>query len=215
MVLVDGEPQFYEIVIDNTVEKNAAYQQHFQLEENEKIEFNIRLKLKGYKKGDRLGIVFATVFEPNYRPDFDYNNMNSFDYRIYHSLSSTAPQTIDYQQDDSKESNRSNIDWENFNLNSEYLSSSIAKRVQTSQLQNRVYPLLHQNEENGNTLTSTEENLEFILDILGGQDGVKYKAIIFVNHFPVEIEGEMGLEFVAEKGIAKRTKLSISVSGVD
>ena len=85
LVFVDGIPQPYKMLKKNGEAAEEQYMHKFYLKNKEKQEFEIVFTPVAGKKGERVGVVFATILKPDFLPQ----NEQRSSYGMYHFLSAT------------------------------------------------------------------------------------------------------------------------------
>lgn len=192
----DGIPQPYSIEYENGTEEDEAYMHKFVLKGQEKKEFEVVFKPVAGKKGSSVGIIPATILQPDYQPDSEDNP----NYGNYHNLSFNIPAELKIASDvkETKSADKS--------VKVEKLSDEILKEYKntygteyTSDDTDPVFELKSDTGENASVIHAQNGKFTLRVQIYGGEE-VTNRLTIFVNHEPVKINGKDYSEFKTEKG---------------
>lgn len=200
IVFVDGLPQPYSILKSNGEQTQEQLMHNFYLKNLEQQEFEIVLTPVTGSKDDRLGIVFATVFNPDFMP----KDEKSGGFGIYHSLNATTSQEIYYQTDSPSD---------NKPLSSkQYMTSAIPQHklddfngVMTSDNANAlderfITELYEQGKDEKIAVCYAEKGAARLTFNIFGGVAATYSTTFYVNHKPVKIMNADYLETKVEKG---------------
>lgn len=198
LVFVDGIPQSYKISKKNGDVTEEQYMHKFYLKYEEKQEFDIVFTPVAGEKGERVGVVFATILKPDFMPQ----NEKGANYGFYHSLSANMPQEIYFK---SEPPNKKEL-----LKNSSYITEEIPREVMDKLANfetkddyntldsNFVTELLSQN-DGAEVVKANNGKLKLEFHIYGGQEAT-YRTVFFIDHKPVRVAGADYLETKTTKG---------------
>lgn len=215
IIFVDGNPQPFKIQKKDGSTKNEDFMHKFSLNNNEVELFDIVFTPKAGKEGDRVGIVFATIFKPDFIP----KSKDNPSYGNYHSIAATIPQTLHFKKEVLNNEERM------FNeLIEEDISKDVIDRYarygsRTSMLDNTVInavlPEGIDEELDNNIFTSENNKLKFRFRIMGGPDGLNYRTVIYINHKPIEIMDFSSIGTKVKKGKMYTAEFELDTSDYD
>lgn len=208
-VLVNGEPQAYTIEYEDGTILSESHMHKFKLKKDSVMPFVIEFSPKTGNSGETVGIQFATILTPDYRPDLSSLNAN---YGIFHSLSKTLPISLYFEKDAQAVENM--IKPSTFDVNDAYYSTLNVKGQYYNFTPGEMTPVLYQVDGDPFIFKVHEDRLNFNLDVIGGQSGVNYRTTLFLNHKPIKIDGQDYIDVTAKEGIGSRVTLEIPTSDV-
>ncbi|MEN6315445.1 MAG: hypothetical protein ABFD25_14510 [Clostridiaceae bacterium] len=197
MVFVDGLSQPYKIAKKNGEATEAQYMHKFYLNNKETQEFDIVFTPVTGKKGERVGVVFSAILNPDFMPQSEHRTS----YGIYHSLSATLAQEIYFQCTPINKNERLKYSL----YEAEDIPQEIIDKLKGTKLSNNYNPLdsnfvteLSSQDKEAGVLKANNGKVKFEFHIYGGQEAT-YRTIFFIDHKPVSIMGADYLETRTKK----------------
>lgn len=213
IVFVDGIPQPYKIIKKNGETAEQQYMHKFYLKNKEKMEFDIVFTPTTGKKGERVGVVFATIL----RPDFIPQSEQKATYGMYHSLNANTAQEIHFICDP--------INKKELLKGSNYIIEDIPQEVidklanfKTSDDYNTldsnfVTELSTQNDDT-EVFKAYNGKIKFQFRIYGGQEAT-YRTVFYIDHKPASIAGADYFETKTVKGKMCSVELEMDVGSLN
>ncbi len=216
MVFVDGILQPYKTLKMNGEETKEQYMHQFNLKNEEKHEFDIVFTPVTGEKGERVGVVFATILKPDFIPQ-DEQRVN---YGIYHSLSANLAQEIHYQCEPTiKKELLKNSNYTVGDIPQEVIAKLANFRTDDdyNTLDSNFVTELSSLDKGAGTIEMIRANngkvkLEF--RIYGGQEAT-YRTTFFIDHKPVRVEGADYLETKTAKGKMCSAELELDIGSLN
>lgn len=209
MVFVDGISQSYKILYKDGTVTDSKYLHKFYLNNRERHEFDIVFTPVAANEGDRLGIVFMTILNPDFMPE-DGN------YGIYHAVSANTAQEIYFKaMPDIKrltaysEYTTQPIPQDRIDRLSHFISGSDSNPIDSN-----LITEIAVNDEIVTQMKANSGKVTFTFNIYGGIEAA-YRTMFFINHEPIEIMGANYLETKTEKGMMCSFDLEIDTTGMD
>ncbi|EGW38377.1 hypothetical protein [Desulfosporosinus sp. OT] len=200
IVFLDGFSQPYKIKQKNNEVSEEQFMKKFSLKNEEKQEFEIVFTPVTGKEGDRLGIVFAVIFNPDYIPQ----NENKAIYGMNHKLFSTVSQEIYFKcgtvnKEEQSSYSKSLVE----DISQEVKDKTKAKDENSiadgsSDSLSTTAELLQEDGKN-NIFYAKNGKAKFKFRIYGGLD-TTYHTTIFVNNNPVQVMGSDYIDTTTKKG---------------
>lgn len=213
LVFVDGLAQPYRIQA-NPAEPSAEQLMHkFSLKYEETEEFDIVFTPVSGQKGDKVGVVFATILQPDYKPE----NENKPNYGIYHSLSATLSQEIEFQADlsgDKKLQPYKDAVTEDIPEEIKNQAETVLTDGSSDYLDETTVNELLPEDPDQNLITATNGKAKLKFRIYGGLE-TTYRTTIFVNHTPVQVKGADYIETTLQKGKMNTVEIELDTSAYD
>lgn len=201
ILLVDGILQPFTVKYpDGTTRKEAAMQMFSASETETKV--NLVFQPVTGKQGDRLSVMAATIWEPQYLPENEENPA----FGNYHALSAALSRKIDFQADSAgsaalskeyevKDIPQAKLDelaaWDSLEL----LNSSIFLSIDTG----------------GDSVLHTENGQAMVTVQLYGIPNADICMTLMVNNKPVKVDGSDGLLVHMEKN--RMAEITVPVDG--
>jgi len=213
LVFVDGISQPYSIEHKNRDASEVSVMHQFSLENEESDEFDIVFNPVTGHKGDRIGVVFATILQPEYKPQ----NANQPNYGMNHSLSATVFQEIDMKSDapGQKELHSySDALVEDISQEIKDHAQNIITDGSSDYLdENVLTELLPQDKEQNNIYTKNGQAL-FRFRIYGGLEAT-YRTTFYINNKPIQINGADYIESTTKKGKMSTVEIELDTSAYE
>ena len=201
IVFLDGLPQPYKIKKKNNEVSEEQLIKKFSLKNEEKQEFDIVFTPVTGKEGDRLGIFFVVIFNPDYMPPTE----NEAIYGINHKLFSTVSQEIHFERTVNKEEQSSYSKFLVEDITQEVKDKTKAKNITSAtegssdSLYTDTTAELLQEGQTNNIFYAKNSKVKFKLRIYGDLD-INYHTTIFINNNPVQVMGSDYIDTATKKG---------------
>ena len=198
LVFLDGISQPYRIEESNGTSSKEQVMHKFYLEGEASKQFEIVFTPVIGEEGEKVSIVFSTIFQPDYTPQ----NEEITNYGVYHDLNATLPQEVYFKVEPPNSSQRS--------IHSASVSQEIPEEIKS---QNNLFQTngssdifdeitvadLLPAEESSEKIAAKNGKAKMKFRLYGGPE-VTYRTTIFVNHIPVQVLDAELLETTTEKG---------------
>ncbi|MWC29498.1 hypothetical protein [Paenibacillus sp. MMS18-CY102] len=213
LVYVDGLPQPYSIEQKGGSGEETAIMHQFSLKNEETKEFELVFTPVAGKKGDRIGVVFAAILQPDYKSE----NASKPNYGIYHSLSATVPQEIVMQSDAPAAKPLQAY------TKAEVVDIPQAAKDQagvfvtdgsTDSLDESVTVGLVPEGADQSYISAVNGKAKFRFQIYGGVEAT-YHTTIYVNHKPVRINGSDYIVTKTPKGKMSTVEIELDTSSFE
>lgn len=212
LVFVDGIPQPFKMLKKNGEVIKEQYMHKFYLKNEEKQEFDIVFTPVAGEKGERVGVVFATILKPDFIP-----NEQRATYGIYHSLNANLAQEIYFQ---CESSNKKEL-LKNSNYRVEEIPQEVIDKFANFETSddyntldsNFVTELSSQN-DGTEVIKANNGKLKFQFRIYGGQEAT-YRTVFFIDHQPVRIADADYLETKTTKGKMCSVELELDIGNLN
>lgn len=207
VIFVNGEAQPCKIDADGKQSEEMVMHK-FYLKPGERQEFNIKFVPVSGKKGEKIGIIPTTVWNPDYEPE----NGDIVKFGNCYQISANIPLVIDMKQDGSNNTKNSSISYDYTDIpekvENEYdgievmdsydaMDSSVSFKIET--------------ENDSNKIAVKDGKLDFTIDVYGGEQ-VLEKITLFIDNKPIQIEDGDYIEIQTQKGKMCQIKASIDAS---
>lgn len=210
LVFLDGVSQPYRIEESNGASSKEQVMHKFYLEGEESKQFEIVFTPIIGKKGEKVAIDFATVFQPDYVPEDE----TATNYGVYHDLNATLPQEVHFK-----------TDIPNSAKHSIYSQSTIQEIPEEVKSQNDIFQMegssdifdemtiveLLPEDESSEMISAKNGKAKMKFRIYGGPE-VTYRTTIFVNHIPVQVLGSDFIETSLQKGKMNTVEFELDTS---
>lgn len=210
LMFVDGLAQPYSIQPKNGEAGEEAVMHRFALQNEETEEFDIVFTPVTGRKGDRLGLVFATILQPDYQPQ----NVNQTNYGLYHSLSANIFQEINMKNDPPNRTERhpySDADVEDIPQEIKDQAKNIITDGSSDSLDDNMFIELVPQGKQQNIIYANNGKATLRFRIYGGLEAT-YHTTIFVNNKPVQINGADYIESTTHKGKMSTVEIELDTS---
>lgn len=195
MVFIDGVPQEYKISYKDGNDEKYQYMHKFSLKNKELKEFDMVINPSVGKKGERLGIVFSTILNPDFMPEYK----KTTNYGIYHNLNATVAQEVYFTRDASRNNN------DDYNMYSLKELPKPKKETygiivsENNNLDNVLKTEIVTKDSKNDVLIAENGKIKFDLNIYGGQEAI-YRTVLFINHKPVSVMNSESILTKTKKG---------------
>ncbi|AZS15685.1 hypothetical protein [Paenibacillus lutimineralis] len=210
LVFLDGVSQPYRMEESNGSSSKEQVMHKFYLKNEESKEFDIVFTPVIGQKGDKAGVVFATILQPDYEPE-DESKTN---YGIYHSLNATLPQEIYFKSDIASTSNLhsySEAAVQDIPEEIRNQAETIITDGSSDYLDETTTIELLPEDTGSNVISAKNGKAKLEFHIYGGLE-TTYRTTIFVNHIPVQIMGSDFIETTLQKGKMNTVELELDTS---
>ncbi len=215
IMFVDGNAQPFKLLYADGTYSEEGIMHKFSLHNEEVKAFNLAFLPIVGKKGDKVGIEFATVFKPDFKPE-DKEKSN---YSNYHDLSSTIPQELYFETGISNSTVKSFNPFKEEEIPNSIIEENTRPNSAVSKLDHKMATqLLPEGEEtdfNKNVFTSKDHKIKFRFRMMGGANDMNYRTYIYINHEPVKIMGYNCLDSNVKKGKMLTAELELDTTGFD
>lgn|GEM_PF-725824 len=213
LVFVDGIPQPYKMLKKNGDVTEEQYMHKFYLKYEEKQEFDIVFTPVAGEKGEKVGVVFATILKPDFMPQ----NEQRANYGFYHSLSANMPQEIYFRREPP---NKREL-LKNSNYRVEEIPQEVMDKLANFETKddyntldsNFVTELLSQN-DGTEVVKANNGKLKLEFRIYGGREAT-YRTVFFIDHKPVRVAGADYLETKTTKGKMCSVELELDTGSLN
>ncbi|MFD2117268.1 hypothetical protein ACFSTH_13085 [Paenibacillus yanchengensis] len=185
ILLVDGQIQPYTIKKGNEIISEEQVMNQFTLAHEETVEFDAVFTPQSGRKGERVGVAFVTILQPDYQPE----NIKNSNFGMYHHLSSTTYQEIEMKDNGTgqkkayKETTMEDIPQGILDLGENVIIDGVANYLDAG----AVIKLIGTGEEQ-DPIVAVNGKTTFKFQIYGGVEAT-YNTTIFINHQPVKVNG--------------------------
>lgn len=195
IVFVDGIAQPYCIKKEDGSFSEEKYMTRFSLKNKERETFDIVFQPISGKKGEKVGVIVATILAPDYLPE-SKKNLN---FGVYHSLSANIPQQISMKKDgiNSSINNQKNVIYGD-------IPREILEDAKNTYGED-IYDILDYScvlnivpQEGENVIYEKNGKIYFKIQTYGGLE-VTNRITVFINNHPVKLNRDCDYTEVSMK----------------
>jgi len=212
LIFLDGVSQPFRIEESNGTNSKEQVMHKFYLKNEETKDFDIVFTPVTGQKGQKVGVVFATILQPDYEPE-DESKTN---YGIYHSLNATLPQEVYFKTDiagKSKLHSYSKTDVQDIPEDIRNQAETIITDGSSDYLDETTTIELLPEDPISNMISAKNGKAKLKFRIYGGLE-TTYRTTIFVNHIPVQIMGSDFIETTLQKGKMNTVEIALDMSNL-
>ncbi|CDG36094.1 hypothetical protein CTHBC1_1453 [Acetivibrio thermocellus BC1] len=208
MFFVDGIPQPYRIRRKNGTVTEEQFMHKFSLGYNEREEFDVVFTPVAGKKGDRIGVISATILKPDFIPEDENRPV----YGVYHSLAANKPSEIYFKSEFVNEKELRGYSKYVLEDIPEELKSNVGSEANAfDDIDTMTRTEIIYDDKSKNVIYAKNGKVKFKFRIYGGPE-IEYNTTIFVNHKPVRIMNSDYLAAKIEKGKMCTFDLELDIS---
>lgn len=210
LLFVDGESQPYKINL-NGKESTTETMQKFKLQPGERLEFEIIFTPVSGKKGDKVGIIPAVIWSPNFMPE----NGEIARFGNCYRLNTNIPLTINMEQDGLNETKNSSTGYNIVDIPQSVLNQyEGVEGMDTYDILDSSVGFEIELPDDKNKLLIKDDKLEVTLNLYGGKQ-VTDKITLFIDNQPVRIDEGDFVEVKTQKGKMCQIKATIDASSIN
>lgn len=210
MLFVDGECQPYKINL-NGKESDTKTMQKFEIQPGERMEFEMIFTPVSGKKGEKVGIIPAVIWSPNFMPE---NSEIARFGNCYH-LNTNIPLTINMKQDGLNDTTQSSAKCDIVDIPQSVLDQYDGMEgMDTYDILDSSVNFEIELPDDKNKLLIREDKLEVTLNLYGGKQ-VTDKITLFIDNQPISIDEGDFVQIKTQKGKMCQIKATIDVSSIN
>lgn len=210
---VDGFPQPFKIQKNNNDISTESHLHKFSLSNNKIELFDIVFTPTAGEKGEKVGVIFATIFKPDYMPESE----DRANYGVYHSITAPMPQELSFETGVPVKEKKVFTEFKEENIPEEISNRYAEHDSNSNMLDNMVILSLTPDNEKTNSknspIFSKNEKIHIRLRIMGGIDGATYSTNIYIDHQPIKIMGFDCLKTKVKKGKMYTAEFELNMKG--
>lgn len=208
LLFVNGEPQPYS-ADEGGKKREEAVMQKFSLSPGEKKELKLSFHPISGKKGENIGIIPATIWNPDFIPES--KERPSFGNCL--QLGANIPLTIQMKSDGKAVYKLAEADAKMADIPEEILAAYEGAAGEDSYdfLDDSVGFTMEPSEKNTRLLRTENGKADITINLYGGKQ-VTDKITVFINNEPIQINGGNYVEVDTKKGKMWQIRFSLDVS---
>ena len=208
LLFVDGEAQPFS-VYEKEEKTEEAVMQKFSIPPGERMELTLSFFPVSGKKGETIGIIPATIWNPDFVPESGENPV----FGNCLKLGANIPLTIQMEADGNKAHKGAQTDTEMMDIPEEILAENeiFFGEGEYDSLDSSVGFTIEPTKEKTNLLTAENGRADITMNLYGGKQ-VTDKITVFVNNEPVKIDGGDYVKVKTKKGRMWQIRFSLDVS---
>ncbi len=208
LLFVDGEAQPFS-AYEEEGKKEEAVMQKFSIPPGKRVELTLSFFPVSGKKGETIGIIPATIWNPDFVPEGGENPVfgNSL------KLGTNIPLEIKMEADGNKVHKGAQTDAKMIDIPEEILAAQekFFGEGEYDSLDSSVGFTIEPTKEKTNLLTAENGRADITINLYGGKQ-VTDKITVFVNNEPIKIDGGDYVKVKTKKGKMWQIRFSLDIS---
>ncbi len=215
ILFVDGHPQSFKIQENDGKISEEGFMHKFSLNNHQIELFDIVFTPVAGKQGEKVGIVFAAIFKPDFIPE----SKTKSNYGVYHSITAPLPQELYLETGVPSNGGKVFSKFIEEDIPQDIIDRHARHESRTNMLDSSVITALlpdgADSDFNNNVFLSENKKTKFRFRIMGGPDGITHRTVIYINHQPIKIMGFDSLETKVRKGKMYTVEFELDTSEYD